>query len=61
MNNEADFWFTRADIDVVRDKELSITAKFIFTVFARLRTRTIGDAGREMRLWQKPQVFPSRH
>ena len=32
MNNEADFWFTRADIDVVRDKELSITAKFIFTV-----------------------------
>ena len=32
MNNEADFWFARADIDVVRDKELSITAKFIFTV-----------------------------
>ena len=32
MNKDADFWFARVDIDVARDKELSITARFIFTV-----------------------------
>lgn len=32
MSNEADFWFARVDIDVAKDKELSITAKFIFTI-----------------------------
>lgn len=31
-NDDQDFWFARTDINVIRDKELSITAKFIFTV-----------------------------
>lgn len=32
MSNETDYWFARVDIDVAKDKELSITAKFIFTI-----------------------------
>ena len=32
MSNESDYWFARVDIDVAKDKELSITAKFIFTI-----------------------------
>ena len=39
MNNEAEFWFARVDIDVARDKELSITAKFIFTVLCTFADR----------------------
>ena len=31
-NDEQDFWFAKVDADVVRDKELSITARLIFTV-----------------------------
>ena len=31
-NNEQDFWFARVDAEVVRDKELSLTARLIFTV-----------------------------
>ena len=30
--NNQDFWFARVDVNVVRDKELSITARLIFTV-----------------------------
>ena len=32
QNNNADYWFARVDINVARDKELSVTAKYIFTV-----------------------------
>lgn len=32
VNDNQDFWFAKVDTDVVKDKELSITAKFIFTV-----------------------------
>lgn len=39
MSNEADFWFARVDIDVARDKELSITAKFIFTILCTFADR----------------------
>ena len=31
-NDEQDFWFAKVDADVVRDKELSLTARLIFTV-----------------------------
>lgn len=32
QNNNADYWFARVDINVARDKELSMTAKFIFMI-----------------------------
>jgi len=32
MSNKTDYWFARVDIDVAKDKELSVTAKFIFTI-----------------------------
>lgn len=32
MRSKGDFWFPCVDIDVIRDKKLSQTAKFIFTV-----------------------------
>ena len=31
-NDNADFWFAKVDADVVRDKELSLTARLIFTI-----------------------------
>ena len=31
-NDEQDFWFAKVDAEVVRDKTLSQTAKYIFTV-----------------------------
>ena len=35
MNDEAEFWFARVDIDVARDSTLSITARFIFMILCR--------------------------
>lgn len=32
MNNKTDFWFARVDIDVARDKELSVMARFVFMI-----------------------------
>lgn len=32
MKNNADFWFARVDINVARDKSLSVMARFIFTI-----------------------------
>ena len=32
MNDEAEFWFARVDIDVARDNTLSVTARFIFMI-----------------------------
>ena len=32
VNDNQDFWFAKVDADVIRDKTLSQTAKFIFTV-----------------------------
>ena len=32
MNDEAEFWFARVDIDVARDNTLSVTTRFIFMI-----------------------------